>query len=262
VIQIKDETLASNKFDDRRVLEHLLSYLEYQFGDKVPGIDYRERGDGERIINWDIDIVILNDIISMLAELHGLDNSLNVIARDEKALFYLQQSLCLLNPWLIQLNLDASNRIDSRNDHQMNQLLQQLFYTENNMSVVTSNDMAEGHCQRALAYSKRFGLEGEEKITMMFKALCSYSTLRQHQGNLSLALSFAEEAYNLVVEAYDPVHFQVQVAAGILIDILIRKGNLFDAEVSNYTSIYLRMYVYKHIYIFLEMNMHILTAFC
>jgi hypothetical protein len=32
------------------------------------------------------------------------------------------------------------------------------------------------------------------------------------------------------VEAYDPVHFQVQEAAVILIEILIEKGDLFDAE--------------------------------
>lgn len=36
---------------------------------------------------------------------------------------------------------------------------------------------------------------------------------------------FAEEAYNLVVKPYDPVHREVQVAAGLLIDILITKGD-------------------------------------
>jgi hypothetical protein len=50
------------------------------------------------------------------------------------------------------------------------------------------------------------------------------------QCNYSDAVIFAEEAYNLVVEAYDPVHPQVQEAAGILITILISKGDLFDAE--------------------------------
>jgi flagellar hook assembly protein FlgD len=43
-------------------------------------------------------------------------------------------------------------------------------------------------------------------------------------------LTIAEEAYNLVVEAYDPVPPQVQEAAGVLIHILIEKGDLFDAE--------------------------------
>jgi hypothetical protein len=64
----------------------------------------------------------------------------------------------------------------------------------------------------------------------MFKALKTYCLLRQRQCNLLDALTIAEECYNLVVEAYNPVHPQVQEAAGILIDILISKGDLFDAE--------------------------------
>jgi hypothetical protein len=43
-------------------------------------------------------------------------------------------------------------------------------------------------------------------------------------------VNFAEEAYNLVVEAYDPVHPQVQEAAGELINILIMKGDLYDGD--------------------------------
>jgi tetratricopeptide (TPR) repeat protein len=99
---------------------------------------------------------------------------------------------------------------------------------------VTTNshqlDIAEGHCQRCLAYAKRYGLEGETKTTNIFTALRTYSYLRQKQRDHSGAVIFAEEAYNLVVEAYDCVHPQVQEAAGVLIDILISKGDLYDAE--------------------------------
>jgi hypothetical protein len=35
---------------------------------------------------------------------------------------------------------------------------------------------------------------------------------------------------NLVVEAYDPVHSQMQEAAGILINVLIAKGGYYDSE--------------------------------
>jgi hypothetical protein len=54
--------------------------------------------------------------------------------------------------------------------------------------------------------------------------------LRQQQDNLSDAVAFAEECYNLVVEAPDPAHPQVQEAAGLLIHVLIEKDNLYDAE--------------------------------
>jgi hypothetical protein len=135
---------------------------------------------------------------------------------------------------LIQLDLDASNRIDSRNSHQMDYLLQELFNVEQNMASVNMNtnefDIAEGNCQRCLAYSRRYGLEGESKTTKVFTALRTYCLLRERQRDYSGALILAEESYNLVVEAYDPVHPQVQEAAGILIHILIAKGDLFDAE--------------------------------
>jgi tetratricopeptide (TPR) repeat protein len=44
------------------------------------------------------------------------------------------------------------------------------------------------------------------------------------------AVNFAEEGYNLVVTAYDPVHPEVQEAAFVLINVLIMKGDLYDAE--------------------------------
>jgi hypothetical protein len=91
-------------------------------------------------------------------------------------------------------------------------------------------DIAGAHCQRCLAYSRRYGLEGENKITDSLTALKIYCNLRQRQKGYSSAVTFAEEAYNLVVEAYDPIHPQVQEADGILIGILIAKGDYYDAE--------------------------------
>jgi hypothetical protein len=115
----------------------------------------------------------------------------------------------------------------------MNHILEALFHTEHNMAAVTINSnqlyISEEHCQQCLAYSRRYGLEGEDKTTNIFSALKTYCSLRQRQRDYSGVVSFAEEAYNLVVKAYDPVH-QVQEAAGILIEILITKSDLFDAE--------------------------------
>jgi hypothetical protein len=77
------------------------------------------------------------------------------------------------------------------------------------MAAVTMSqnqlDMSEGHYQRCLAYSKRYGLEGEKKIADILTALMIYCNLRQRQRDFSGAVAFAEDAYNLVVEAYDPV---------------------------------------------------------
>jgi tetratricopeptide (TPR) repeat protein len=228
------EILASKKRNECRVLEHLLSFAEHQFGKGVPGKHYRERDGGERISNWEVDIVFLYRIIKMLMDLYEHDNSLSTIILDDMNFPYLERSLSLLNPWLINLDSDASNRIDSLNENQINISVEHLYYTEQNMAAITMNrrqlDLAEGHCQRCLAYLRTYGLEGKKKITMIFDALSTYCSLRDRQGNYSDAVTFAEECYNLVVQAYDPVHPQVQEAAGVLVNILIRKGDLFDGE--------------------------------
>jgi hypothetical protein len=121
VIRIKDEISASKKGKDCRVLEHLLSYLEYQFGQKVAGIDYRERKSSERI-------EILQDIYSQLADLYLHNSSISMISCYEMSFPYLERSLSLLNPWLIQLDLDNGDQIDSCNDRQMNYLLQKICF--------------------------------------------------------------------------------------------------------------------------------------
>jgi hypothetical protein len=146
----------------------------------------------------------------------------------------LERLLSLLNPWMTNLDSDPSEGTNILSNEQQNSLLWQLHCTEQNMAVIAINrrqfDLAEGHCQRCLAYSRRYGSEGEEKITMIFQALKLCCSLQDYQVNYSDAIFFAEECYNLVVEAYDPVHPQVQEAAGVLIEVLIRKGDLFDAE--------------------------------
>jgi hypothetical protein len=234
VIRIICEILDSKKGNDARILEHLLSYAEYQVGKGVPGKLYREREDGERISNWIVEIQISNAIISLLSGLYMQNKSLSNIDCDDMAFPYLERSLSILNPWVINLDSGSGNGIDSLSKDQIEILLDELIYTEQKMAKVTVTrrqfDAAEGHCQRCLVYSRRYELEGEKKTTSIFEALRSYCNLRQQQDNLSDALTIAEECYNLVVEAYDPVHPQVQEAAGVLIHILIRKGDLYDAE--------------------------------
>jgi hypothetical protein len=191
----------------------LSSYLEYQFGQKVTGIDYRERKSGEHISNWEVEVVTLYHIYRCLTNIHLGNDTLSMNSRHEMCFPYIERSLSLLNPWLIQLDLDSSDRTDSRNDHQIEILLEDLFRTEQQMAALTINinqfDIAEGHCQRCLAYSRRYGLEGEKKITDVFGALRIYRILRERQKDYSGAVNFAEQAYKLVVEAYDCAHPQV-----------------------------------------------------
>jgi tetratricopeptide (TPR) repeat protein len=228
------DILNSEKGSDRRILEHLLSYAEYQFGKEVTGSVYHKKR-GAYISDWDLDIFILHNINERIANFYGQSKSLSTMIRDEMRLPYLERSLSLLNPYLIHLDSDVfNNRINGFDNNHIDALLRGLIFTEGNMASLTmarrQYDIAEGHCQRYLAYSRRYTLEGEEKTTFIFEALRTYCTFRDCQGDDSGAVLFAEEAYNFVVEAYDPVHPQVQEAAGTLIHILIKKGDLYDAE--------------------------------
>jgi hypothetical protein len=228
------------KSDDIRLLKHLMSYAEEQFGEQVIEIGHRENLNGDRIDNWNVDInvdIIFFYLNESLVNYYTSDNTLITLVKFDIMHPYLTQMLNLLNPCLIYCDSNASNRINNFNEDQKNCLLECLFRTEQTIASLYMNrgnhTIAEEHCQRCLAYARRCSSEGEMKIFNIFCALSTNSALQSLQGDCIGAVALAEEAYNLVVEAYDPVHPQVQTAAGILIRILIKKGdlsNLFDAE--------------------------------
>jgi hypothetical protein len=188
---------------------------------------YNETGDSKSICNWEVEICILHEINRKITDINNENNSLGDIIRDDTTLPYLKRSLNLLNPWLIHLNSDP-------NSNQMCSLLYQLFRTEQNMAVIAVRrnqlDLAEGHCHRCLTYSRGIKGEGEGKTNWMCVALHLYVGLREHQMDYSGAAIFAEEAYNLLAIFYNPVHPEVQKAAGVLIHILLAKGSLYDAS--------------------------------
>jgi hypothetical protein len=212
----------------------LLSYADYQFGEHVAGSKYRERSDGQRIDNWDVDINILLKIITKIINIYVANPSLSTIILDNKMFPYLERSLHILSPWMVTIDSDATNHSNGLSFEQTNHLLWLSYTTEGNMAIIAIRrnqfDVAEGHCHRSLAHSRRLGVEGENKTTSIFEALRTYVGLRQNQGDFPSAVSFAEEAYNVCVDAYDPVHPQVQEAAGMLISSLIFQGDLFNAE--------------------------------
>jgi hypothetical protein len=113
---------------DIRILEHLLSCAEYQFGKGV-GKHYREREDGERISNLEVEIENLNDIITVLAGLYLQNNSLSNMDRSNMAFPYIERSLSILNPWVINLDSDSSNGNNSLSKGQIERLLDGLIFT-------------------------------------------------------------------------------------------------------------------------------------
>jgi hypothetical protein len=90
VTQLIGEILVSTKGNYIRVLEHLLSFAEHQFGKKVTGKHYRGRGDGDRISNWIVEIKFLNFIITALADLYIIKATLSNIMCDNMSFPYFE----------------------------------------------------------------------------------------------------------------------------------------------------------------------------
>jgi tetratricopeptide (TPR) repeat protein len=232
VVQVILEILSAP--DDARVLRHLLSYAQFQFGESIPGKTYRQRGNGERIGNYEVEIKILIPISQILIGVYQEVSSLSLIDRDIKILPLCESILKILKPWSLNLDLDAASRVNSLSKDQIDCILELLSSTESCLGISYTNksqiDMSEYHYERALSYARRYNEEGKTKTTLFLKALSSYSQLRMIEGNYEDAVTLAEEAYDCVAIACNPVHPQVQEAAGILIKCLIRKGDLYDAE--------------------------------
>lgn len=64
-------------------------------------------------------------------------------------------------------------------------------------------------------------MEGEKKTDLICCALRMFYELRIAQINLESAFGFAKELYDYVAVIFNPVHPEVQKAAGTLIDCLV-----------------------------------------
>jgi tetratricopeptide (TPR) repeat protein len=231
---IVKEMMSSTKGKDLRVLNHLYSYAEHQFGNQVLGTMHRDRGDGQRINNWIADILILHDITCSIIEIYVTDKTIGDITVGNRVFPYLEKSISLLSPWLIYVDSDPSDPMEKLSTEQKNYVITEMHRAERRLTAhfIHENlyDLADGHCHQCLKYSRRLGVDEKEKITAILAAFRLFVQLRQRQCNYPGATKFAEEAYILVSEAYDPVHTQVQEAAGVLINCLIHEGNLETAE--------------------------------
>jgi hypothetical protein len=219
---------------DTRVLEHLISYSEHQFGDRVPGKAYHERKDGERVDNWTVEIEILIPLYNNLLNVNSTDESLSMIDSNNLRLPYLEKMLGLLRPWSSNFDSNSTSQKDNLDKDQINIVLFSLSSTERNIGKILRYRyefvLAESYCQQAISHARLFEGREEDKIDLVCDALRGMYGLRDTQDNFIDALPFAEEAYNLVAIAYNPVHPKVQGAAGTLIECLMHKGDLYDAE--------------------------------
>jgi tetratricopeptide (TPR) repeat protein len=216
------------------VLEYLIAYAEHQFGDRVEGISYRERKNNDRMDNWDVELVILLSIYSNITSAYARDDSLSIIARDDLIFPYLEKQLDLLRPWSAYVDLDSTSLRGSLSGDQINHILMALSDTERQIASSYSHrnefDLAANYSQQALSHARLYEGEEEVKTDLLCTALSVYCELQLKQGKYADAVALAEEAYNCVAVVYNPVHPEVQKAAGNLIECLTHKGDFYDAE--------------------------------
>jgi hypothetical protein len=167
-VRFIDKILASNKGNEIRFLEQLLSYADNQFGSKVEGRDYRVRIDCERISNWDVCINNLLNIGSKMTDFYAEFFSQSLTILYSKMFPHLERSLTILRSWMVTMDSDGSNQSNSLNSRQIVHLLRIPFHSEQSVALVAMNrnqfDVVEGPCHRCLANARRHGIEGEEKL--------------------------------------------------------------------------------------------------
>lgn len=139
---------------DIRVVKHLLSYAEFQFGDTVPGNSCRQRKNGDRISNWVVEIEMLYPIYQRLINDYAYDKSLSAIIRDNRMFPYLEMILDLLTPWSLLIDSDGTSRIDRLDKGQINRVLNLSSKVECSITDIyrqrNTYDLAENHCLKAL----------------------------------------------------------------------------------------------------------------
>jgi tetratricopeptide (TPR) repeat protein len=218
----------------RRVLKHLISYGVYQFGDRISGKPYRERGNSGRISNWKVEILILIPIYKKLIPIFNGDKSLSLVVRSNLRLSYLEKVLDLLRPWSVNFNINATSHLDNLNKDQIGCLLTLLSQSERSVGLIYMSrkqfEEAQDHCQSALSYTRLYVGTEENKADLLCSALKLNIQLQRVEGNYDEALAFAEEAYDVFAVAYNPVHPKVQEAAVLLIRCLINTNDLYNAE--------------------------------
>jgi hypothetical protein len=107
-----------------------------------------------------------------------------------------------------------------------------LSTTEHVIGTVLINrnkfELAESYCQQSLPRARLCEGTEEDMADIICNVLRAIYDITANQGNFVDTLPFAEEAYNIYAIAYNPVHSMVQEAAGMLIDCLVHKGDLYN----------------------------------
>lgn len=212
-----------------KLLEHAATFAEQQYGKRITGNRVDENNTGDHVDNWQVEINSLLEISTHLGQfILFCDDGDESEDSWKFAIFYLQKSLALLNPWMLQINLTETERIDVLTE-EMIELSTTERYLSCNYMKLNDWENAQHHMQQYILFAKKLK-EGKTKIESVCNALNGLSIIYSKIDKLDEAKALREEAYMYASEAYDPEHPLVLEAGGQLIEVLVLTEDFYDAE--------------------------------
>lgn len=212
-----------------RLLQHITIFAKHQFGKRIAGKSVYERGNGERIDSWNVEITVFIKIYM---------KSSQCIAMCDKGwshtIPYLQKALAILEPWRLQIDLSEKERIHVLEEQQIDHLFALLSEMEHRLGnaygQLQDMDKAEHYCKLSIKHAKQItGGDNVVNIQRVFNLLSFLGTVYRVNSRPEVK-ALREEAYIYVSEAYNPEHPLVLEAAGQLIMTLGDIVDYYDAE--------------------------------
>jgi tetratricopeptide (TPR) repeat protein len=228
-----------------RILEYCLSFAERQYGDRIIGKAYRERGDGSKIDNWKCEIDCIEFLCFQIGSAFKMStNTIDDIdiRRDnyKQAIKFAEKSLFVLEPWRTQIDLEKRNRTDQLDQKMINNINYKLSHNESTLSdihtLLNEYDKAEEYYYMAILHAGKI-TEKSSRVELLYYAMIIRGKNLRVQANfddthvaLNKAKAVFEEAYIIVSEAYSLGNPMTLEAANLLISCLIELGEFYDAE--------------------------------
>jgi hypothetical protein len=172
-----------------RILGHLISYIEFQFGNRIPRKSYRERN-GDRVSNYIVEINLLVPIYKRLIEALNEDNKGSELIQINSVFPHVIKLLEILQPWSTVLDSDPTTLKENLNlssgqqrvisgsvtaQDQIAMILRCLSTTESQLGNIYQcryqYKLAEDHCERSIAYAKRYVIEDKQKTQLLYSSL-------------------------------------------------------------------------------------------
>jgi tetratricopeptide (TPR) repeat protein len=155
----------------------------------------------------------------------------NYVLNEE--VYYNKKAILILDPWRIPIESEGSERINTLDKEQIQELYRCLSSAESNLGVTYYNlrDFNKaGSCyDRAVSYAKNMAI-GKERTADIYEALTKKARSSSVNFDKSAAKAAYEETYELLADAYDPYHPKALKIVSLMIPILLDLREFKDAE--------------------------------